>query len=100
VGPARHSGVERPKFAEIPVSTHNRLCTLGDLLVEGPSGPLRALRRKERLLLVYVARRAPAELHRGEFAALLWGERSEAHARHALRQALFSIRRLPDVSWR
>jgi DNA-binding SARP family transcriptional activator len=70
-----------------------RLHTLGELRLEGPAGEVRSLRRKERLLLAYLARRAGSPVRRAELAAALWGDHKEASARHALRQALFSLRR-------
>lgn len=72
-----------------------RLLTLGELRLHDAAGrEVRALRRQERVLLVYLASRAPAAVSRGELAALLWGERDEVRARHSLRQALFGLRRV------
>ncbi|MGH7390927.1 MAG: ATP-binding protein [Candidatus Rokuibacteriota bacterium] len=49
-------------------------------------------RRKTLALLGYLAA-APDRTHsRSKLAALLWGERGEAEARHALRQSLFELR--------
>jgi DNA-binding SARP family transcriptional activator/tetratricopeptide (TPR) repeat protein len=49
--------------------------------------------RKARALLAYLAL-APGRAHsREQLAALLWGDRVEAHARNSLRQTLFGLRR-------
>jgi DNA-binding SARP family transcriptional activator/tetratricopeptide (TPR) repeat protein len=81
-----------------PSTRPYRLRTLGELRLHGPQGEVRSLRRKERVLLAYLVRSAPAAVRRAELAALLWGERDEARARRGLRQALFSLRRvLGDV---
>jgi DNA-binding SARP family transcriptional activator len=49
--------------------------------------------RKARALLAYLAL-APGRPHsREQLAALLWGDRVEAHARNSLRQTLFGLRR-------
>src|SRR5690349_7493236 len=50
-------------------------------------------RRKELVLLAYLARRAPAGATRAELATLLWGERGEERGRQSLRQALLRLRR-------
>lgn len=71
-----------------------RLKTLGELRLEGPNGDVRELRRRERALLARIARCAPAPIRRAELTALLWGERNDARAKHALRQALFALRRV------
>jgi DNA-binding SARP family transcriptional activator len=63
------------------------LFTLGDLRLVGPGGPLLAGRRKELVLLAYVARRSPKPVSREELASLLWGERDEDKARQSLRHA-------------
>ena len=64
------------------------LRTLGALRLAGETGELLAGRRKELVLLAYLARRAPRPVPRAELATLLWGERPEANARQSLRQAL------------
>jgi DNA-binding SARP family transcriptional activator/tetratricopeptide (TPR) repeat protein len=69
------------------------LRTLGELRLSSPSGELLPGRRKELVLLAYLARRSPRAVRRAELAALLWGERDEARARHSLRQALLALRR-------
>jgi DNA-binding SARP family transcriptional activator len=71
-----------------------RLLTLGGLRLESAGAEVRALRRQERILLVYLAQRSPAAISRAELAALIWGERDEAKARHSLRQALSALRRV------
>jgi DNA-binding SARP family transcriptional activator len=49
--------------------------------------------KKARALLAYLAL-APGRPHsREQLAALLWGDRVEAHARNSLRQTLFGLRR-------
>ncbi|HUF70734.1 MAG TPA: BTAD domain-containing putative transcriptional regulator [Longimicrobiales bacterium] len=76
------------------MSSSFRLKTLGELRLEGPDGDVRELRRRERALLARIARCAPAPIRRAELTALLWGERDDARAKHALRQALFALRRV------
>ena len=54
--------------------------------------------RKARALLGYLAL-APGRAHsREHLAALLWGDRVEAHARNSLRQTLFGLRRALPTS--
>jgi DNA-binding SARP family transcriptional activator/TolB-like protein len=69
------------------------LSTLGDLRLAGPNGAVLSGRRKELVLLAYIARRAPKAVSRDELAALLWGERDEDKARQSLRHALHQLRR-------
>ncbi len=69
-----------------------RLMTLGELRLEGGDRRAPPLRRKERVLLAYLARHGGMAT-RTELATLLWGERDESSARHSLRQAIFSLRR-------
>jgi TolB-like protein/DNA-binding SARP family transcriptional activator len=73
------------------------LFTLGELRLVGPAGPVLAGRRKELVLLTYLARRAPRAVPRDELAALLWGERDEDKARQSLRHALHQLRRAIDA---
>ena len=74
-----------------------RFQTLGSLRLVGPRGDLLAGRRKELVLLAYLARSTPRAVPRAELAALLWGERPEANARQSLRQALLHLKRaLPE----
>lgn len=70
-----------------------RLRTLGELLLADEDGPIQGPQRKDLVLLTYVARRAPRPVPREELAALLWGERQEARARHSLRQSLVRLRK-------
>ena len=69
------------------------LRTLGELRLTGPDGDLLPGRRKELVLLAYLAQRAPRAVRRAELVDLLWGEREEERARHSLRQALLMLRR-------
>jgi DNA-binding SARP family transcriptional activator/TolB-like protein/tetratricopeptide (TPR) repeat protein len=69
------------------------LTTLGELRLFGSEGSLLSGRRKELVLLVYIARHAPKGVLRDELAALLWGEREEDKARQSLRHALHQLRR-------
>ena len=70
------------------------LYALGQLrLVDARGSELLAGRRKELALLVYIARRSPNPVSRGEAAALLWGERPDSKARASLRQAVLRLRR-------
>ena len=70
------------------------LTTLGELRLEGPAetGLLRG-RRKELVLLAYLARRAPRATGREELAALLWEGSDSSRARQSLRHALLQLRR-------
>lgn len=69
------------------------LSTLGELGLVGPDGPLLRGRRKELVLLAYIARKSPKGASRDELATLLWGERDEDKARQSLRHALHQLRR-------
>lgn len=69
------------------------LRTLGELRLTGPAGELLRGRRKELVLLAYLAHRAPRPARRAELVHLLWGDRDEKRARHSLRQALLVLRR-------
>lgn len=71
-----------------------RLLTLGELRLEGGDFPPLSSRRKELVLLAYLARRGGRPVRRGELAPLLWDERDERRARQSLRQALLELRRL------
>ena len=71
-----------------------QLFTLGELRLAADDGVLLSRRGKPLLLLTYLARRAARPIARTELAALLWGEREEARARHSLRQALLELHRL------
>ncbi len=73
------------------------LHTLGVLRLVGPHGEIIAGRRKELVLLAYLARVRPRAVARAELAALLWSERPEANARQSLRQSLLHLKRaLPE----
>jgi DNA-binding SARP family transcriptional activator len=62
-----------------------QLVTLGQLrLVEAGDAERLPGRRKELVMLAFVARRAPRDVSREELAALLWGERADDRARHSL----------------
>jgi len=69
------------------------LRTLGDLRLGGADGEVLRGRRKELVLLAYLARRSPRPVRREELIGLLWDERDEIHARQSLRQALLQLRR-------
>ncbi len=71
-----------------------QLFTLGELKLVADDGTLLSRRGKPLLLLTYLARRSARPVARSELAALLWGEREEAKARHSLRQALLELHRL------
>ncbi|HKP28906.1 MAG TPA: BTAD domain-containing putative transcriptional regulator, partial [Gemmatimonadales bacterium] len=76
----------------MPGSAPFHLRTLGELRLVGPGGDILAGRRKELLLLTYLARKSPRPVSRAELSALLWGERDEAKARQSLRHALYQLR--------
>jgi len=69
------------------------LRTLGELRLSGAAGELLPGRHRDLALLAYIARRGSGSLARAELAALLWGERPEATARHSLRQVLLRLKR-------
>jgi len=72
-----------------------QLITLGRLRLVGAGDAERLRgRRKELVLLVFVARRAPRDVSREELAALLWGERADDRARHSLRQTLLRLKQV------
>jgi DNA-binding SARP family transcriptional activator/tetratricopeptide (TPR) repeat protein len=68
------------------------LRTLGELRLEAARAPALSSRRKELVLLAYLARRGSRSLGRAEAAALLWPDRDERRARQSLRQALLELR--------
>ncbi len=70
------------------------LRTLGELRLEELEPSALSSRRKELVLLAYLARRGPRPLGRAEAAALLWPDRDERRARQSLRQALLELRQL------
>ena len=72
-----------------------QLRTLGDIGLTADDGaPLLRGRRKELILLAYLARRAPRPVSRADLASLLWDDRPSERARLSLRQALFRLRQL------
>lgn len=73
------------------------LRTLGPIRLIGAGGELLPGRRKELVLLAYLARRAPRPIPRAELATLLWGERPDANARQSLRQALRRLKGVVDA---
>lgn len=70
------------------------LRTMGDLRLLDARGHSPGGGRKELVLLAYLSADAPRPIPRSDLAALLWGDRDEARARHSLRQALLRLRRL------
>lgn len=73
--------------------TSQRLLTLGQLRLDPPATTVLGGRRKELVLLAFLARRAPRAVSREELAALFWEVRDEPRARHSLRQALHRLKR-------
>ncbi len=71
-----------------------RLQTLGELRLDATGERLLSSRRKELVLLTYLARRGPRPLARAHAAALLWEDRDERRGRQSLRQAILELRRL------
>ncbi len=72
------------------------LCrTLGpvDVSVDGDPAPPDLLWRKHLALLIYLARSPRLTRSRDQLVGLLWGDRTEAAARHSLSEALRVIRR-------
>jgi DNA-binding SARP family transcriptional activator/tetratricopeptide (TPR) repeat protein len=68
------------------------LTLLGGFRARVGARPLGVPLRKARALLAYLAL-TPGRAHtREELAALLWGDRADAHARNSLRQTLFGLR--------
>jgi DNA-binding SARP family transcriptional activator len=69
--------------------------TLGpvDVSVDGAPAPADLLWRKHIALLVYLARSPRQTRSRDHLIGLLWGDRTEAAARHSLSEALRVIRR-------
>ena len=71
-----------------------RLQTLGELRLGGEGNSALSSRRKELVLLTYLARRGPRPLSREQAASLLWEDREERRSRQSLRQAVLELRRL------
>lgn len=74
-----------------------RFTVLGSIELTGPNTPeLRAalVQPKRLALLAYLALASPRGFHRRDtLVSLFWPESDEQHARHALRQALHTLRR-------
>jgi DNA-binding SARP family transcriptional activator/tetratricopeptide (TPR) repeat protein/TolB-like protein len=70
------------------------LRTLGDLRLDTADASVLSSRRKELVLLAYLARRGSRPLGRAEAAAWLWPDRDERRARQSLRQALLELRQV------
>ncbi|MCC6772603.1 MAG: tetratricopeptide repeat protein [Gemmatimonadaceae bacterium] len=76
-----------------------RLRTLGGAMLEGPDGPLAgaALQSRRLALLALLAASRPG-ISRDRVVGMLWPERPEDRARHALSQLVYALRRdLGDV---
>jgi serine/threonine-protein kinase len=76
-----------------------RLRTFGTLTLEGPEGPLTgaATQRRRLALLALLVSAGASGTSRDKVVACLWPESDADHARHALAQLLYSLRRdLPD----
>lgn len=86
-------GLDSPVLPPPAIDRGLRLCTLGALRLEGAEAAALSSRRKELILLAYLARRAGRPVARAELAALLWETRDESKARQSLRQALLELRR-------
>ena len=71
-----------------------RLETLGVLRLSSAGNELLRGRRKELVLLAFLARHAPRRMPREELASLLWEDRDEARSRASLRQALLQLKRV------
>jgi DNA-binding SARP family transcriptional activator len=72
-----------------------RIRLLGGFRVQLPDGSdLRLPRKKTSALIAYLAVHPAQRFLRDHVAALLWGDHSDQHARHTLRQILFELRRI------
>lgn len=69
-----------------------RLHLLGGFALTGTDGPPLPTRKAE-ALLAYLALSEDRSVRRDKLAALFWGGRGEAQARHSLTQSLYVIRR-------
>src|SRR5215468_12068495 len=79
----------------MPESSTLKLRLLGAFAIEAsaerPAAPtIRS--RKARALLAYLAMKPDWRASREELATLLWGDTTDAQARHSLRQCLLSLR--------
>src|SRR6185295_1727653 len=72
-----------------------RLRTLGGLALEGENGPLlgAAVQRRCVALLALLALSRDRGISRDKILTYLWPESDEPHARHALSQLLYGLRR-------
>src|SRR5688500_19104008 len=68
------------------------LRTFGGIELTRGETPILPRRRKELVLLAFLARRSPRGVTRAVLAALLWGHRDESRARHSLRQSLSELK--------
>jgi DNA-binding SARP family transcriptional activator/tetratricopeptide (TPR) repeat protein len=68
------------------------LRTLGGVELSGGEASILPGRRKQLVLLAYLARRSPRGVSREELATLLWGDRDQSRARQSLRQAVSELR--------
>jgi DNA-binding SARP family transcriptional activator len=69
------------------------LRTLGGIRLSDASGELLAGRRKDLVVLAYLAMRSPRPVRRDELVGLFWDERDQRHALQSLRQVLVRLRR-------
>lgn len=71
-----------------------RLRTFGGVLIEGPDGPLTGAASQRRRLAVLALLAAHGNgVSRDRLVAVFWPESDEEHARHALAQLLYGLRR-------
>lgn len=75
-----------------------RLATLGGLMLTDPAGKPVPVQRRRLALLALLAVAGERGLSRDKLLALLWPESTTEHARHALEQLVYSVRRqLPEA---
>jgi DNA-binding SARP family transcriptional activator/tetratricopeptide (TPR) repeat protein len=95
--PSVTGGVNCASINELHGMIPLRLLTLGTLRLEPPVTAVLGGRRKELVLLAYLARRAAQAVRREELAALLWEAKDQARSRASLRQALHRLKQVvPD----
>jgi serine/threonine-protein kinase len=70
-----------------------RLETLGALVIAGDSGTPLPLQRRRLALLALLAGAGKRGLTRDKIVAILWPDTTEAKARHALEQLIYSLRK-------
>jgi len=83
--------------ASIPqsrVTTRVKLSLLGRFSVEADAQPVEVSSKKAQALLAYLAMPTGRRHAREHLAGLLWGDMSEARARHNLRQCVSALRRI------